>query len=143
MTLVKLSLGIARRKKFPVPPCRVLPDDQNSSSLKRMKVGIKVGCCGFPRSKKGYFQHFKLVEVQQTFYKMPRQETALRWREEVPPDFEFSLKASQIITHPVTSPTYRKAGLEIKPGQEGQYGFFGQAMRFLEPGKRQPGLPLF
>lgn len=89
-----------------------------------MKVGIKVGCCGFPRSKKEYFQHFKLVEVQQTFYKMPRPETALRWREEAPPDFEFSLKASQIITHPVTSPTYRKAGLEIKLGKEGQYGFF-------------------
>lgn len=55
---------------------------------------------------------------------MPRQEMALRWRQEAPPEFEFSLKASQIITHPVTSPTYRKAGLEIKPGKEGQYGFF-------------------
>ena len=32
---------------------------------------IKVGCCGFPRGKKKYFQQFKLVEIQQTFYKPP------------------------------------------------------------------------
>ncbi len=39
---------------------------------------VKVGCCGFPGSRKDYFSQFKLVEVQQTFYKMPKLKTALR-----------------------------------------------------------------
>lgn len=85
---------------------------------------VKVGCCGFPQGMRNYFSQFKLVEVQQTFYKMPRLETAQRWRQEAPPDFEFSLKAWQLVTHPVTSPTYRKAGMKISPGAEERYGFF-------------------
>jgi len=48
---------------------------------------------------KDYFTQFKLVEVQQTFYKMPKLDTALGWRQEAPSDFEFSLKAWQLITH--------------------------------------------
>ncbi|MFP4641988.1 MAG: DUF72 domain-containing protein [Dehalococcoidia bacterium] len=85
---------------------------------------IKTGCCGFPKGRKEYFRHFSLTEVQQTFYKMPKLETATRWREEAPPDFEFTLKASQLITHPYNSPTYRKAGIKPAPGKESNYGFF-------------------
>lgn len=85
---------------------------------------VKVGCCGFARGMKDYFSQFKLVEVQQTFYKMPRLETAQGWRREAPSDFEFSLKAWQLITHPPTSPTYRKAGVKIPLGKEECYGFF-------------------
>lgn len=85
---------------------------------------IKVGCCGFQRGMKDYFSRFRLVEVQQTFYKMPKLETALKWRQQAPPDFEFTLKAWQVITHPAASPTYRKSGLKIRPGREKDYGFF-------------------
>jgi uncharacterized protein YecE (DUF72 family) len=85
---------------------------------------FKVGCCGFPGGRKGYFSQFQLVEVQQTFYKMPRLETAQRWRQEAPADFEFTLKAWQLITHPPVSPTYRKAGIKVPPSAEGHYGFF-------------------
>jgi len=85
---------------------------------------VKVGCCGFPGGMKDYFRQFKLVEVQQTFYKMPRLETALKWRSAAPSDFEFTLKAWQLITHPSASPTYRKAGIKIPPGAEERYGFF-------------------
>ncbi len=85
---------------------------------------VKVGCCGFPVSRKDYFRQFNLVEVQQTFYKMPGLETAQRWRQEAPAEFEFTLKAWQLITHPCTSPTYRKAGIKIPAGTEGHYGFF-------------------
>ncbi|MFQ6121710.1 MAG: DUF72 domain-containing protein [Dehalococcoidales bacterium] len=88
------------------------------------KGRVKVGCCGFARGRKDYFRRFRLVEVQQTFYKMPKLETALKWRGEAPADFEFTLKAWQLITHPATSPTYRKAGVKILPGSEGDYGFF-------------------
>lgn len=44
-----------------------------------------------------YFRQFKLVEVQQTFYKMPRLETAQRWRQTAPADFEFTLKAWHVL----------------------------------------------
>ena len=85
---------------------------------------VKVGCCGFPCSRKDYFSQFKLVEVQRTFYKVPKLETAKGWRQQAPSDFEFTLKAWQLITHPPSSPTYRKAGIQIPPGKEEDYGFF-------------------
>jgi uncharacterized protein YecE (DUF72 family) len=85
---------------------------------------VKVGCCGFLGGRKGCFSQFQLVEVQQTFYQMPRLETAQRWRQEAPADFEFTLKAWQLITHPPASQTYRKAGIKVPSGAEGHYGFF-------------------
>ncbi len=67
---------------------------------------VKVGCCGFPRGMKPYLSRFRLVEVQQTFYKLPRMETVVRWRQQAPDDFEFIIKAWQVITHPPSSPAY-------------------------------------
>jgi len=84
----------------------------------------KVGCCGFPEGKKAYYQQFKLAEIQQTFYRPPSVEIVKKWGEEAPQDFEFSLKAWQFITHPASSPTYRKAGLRIPAAKENDYGFF-------------------
>ncbi|MBE0415204.1 MAG: DUF72 domain-containing protein, partial [Dehalococcoidia bacterium] len=84
----------------------------------------KIGCCCFPKGMKHYFSRFKLVEVQQTFYKPPQVATALMWRGKTPTDFEFAIKAWQLITHPCSSPTYRKAGLNIPQGKEASYGFF-------------------
>jgi len=81
---------------------------------------IKVGCCGFAGGRKKYFEKFDVVEIQQTFYKPPRIQTVRKWREDAPKNFEFTMKAWQIITHPSSSPTYRKAGIEAKP----TYGFF-------------------
>jgi uncharacterized protein YecE (DUF72 family) len=93
---------------------------------------LKVGCCGFPKGKKKYFEQFKLAEIQQTFYKPPLTGTAQKWREEVPEDFEFSLKAWQEITHLPSSPTYRKAGLQVPAGKEGNYGFFKPSEEVFE-----------
>lgn len=76
-----------------------------------LKVEVKVGCCGFPVSMKKYFQEFRLVEVQKTFYKPPSTRTLRGWREKAPEGFEFAIKAWQKITHPPSSPTYRKAGI--------------------------------
>ncbi|MDI6859343.1 MAG: DUF72 domain-containing protein [Methanocellales archaeon] len=83
---------------------------------------IHVGCCGFSVGREKYFQSFKLVEVQKTFYKPPLIKTALRWRESAPKDFEFTVKAWQLITHLPKSPTYRRANIEV-PSEE-KYGFF-------------------
>ena len=84
---------------------------------------IKVGCCGFPKNKKEYFKKFSLVELQSTFYEIPAKiETAKKWREEAPRNFEFILKAFQVITHSISSPTYKR--LKKKFGDPKNYGFF-------------------
>lgn len=93
---------------------------------------IKVGCCGFPKAKKTYYQDFKVVEIQQTFYQIPRLETVRRWREEAPPDFEFSIKAWQLITHPPKSPTYRRLKGQIPEGEGEYYGFFKRYPQVIE-----------
>jgi len=85
---------------------------------------IKVGCCGFPGGMKPYFKEFEVVEVQKTFYKLPRIETAAKWRDQAPANFEFTLKASQLITHEPTSPTYRKAGIKLSLEDKDKYGSF-------------------
>jgi uncharacterized protein YecE (DUF72 family) len=71
---------------------------------------MKIGCCGFVKSKEQYFKTFELVEVQQTFYKIPSLETLEKWRKVAPSGFEFTLKAWQVITHPPSSPTYKRLG---------------------------------
>lgn len=85
---------------------------------------VKVGCCGFPKGRKVYYSQFKLVEVQQTFYKLPAVDTVLKWRQGAPSNFEYTMKAWQLITHPISSPTYRKAGLKLKADKAKNYGFF-------------------
>ncbi len=71
-------------------------------------MSIEVGCCGFGGRQASYFQDFRVVEVQKTFYQPPLVKTALRWRREAPAGFCFTLKAWQLITHSPSSPTYRR-----------------------------------
>ncbi|HID95580.1 MAG TPA: DUF72 domain-containing protein, partial [Candidatus Latescibacteria bacterium] len=87
-------------------------------------MDVKVGCCGFPRSKGEYYSRFKVVEIQKTFYNPPKVETAMGWREGAPDDLEFTLKAWQLITHEPKSPTYKKARVEIPEDKAGCYGSF-------------------
>jgi uncharacterized protein YecE (DUF72 family) len=84
----------------------------------------KVGCCGFPGPRARYWESFRVVEVQKTFYRPPRLATAERWRYEAPPDGEFTLKAWQLITHEPSSPTYRRAGPGFDPARKDRYGSF-------------------
>lgn len=89
---------------------------------------IKLGCCGWsyfrvndfledyrdvnPEEKdwKEIYDHkvqafadfFHLVEVNNTFYNLPQVKTAKKWKRlarEVNDDFEFTVKASKVITH--------------------------------------------
>ncbi len=48
---------------------------------------------------KFYSQHFNTVEINATFYRLPRKSTFEKWYEETPEGFVFSVKASKIITH--------------------------------------------
>jgi len=80
---------------------------------------IKVGNCGwsylnakqyfgdewkdkFLSKLQAYAKLFSLVEINSTFYRIPKITTAQRWRKEVDmvnPDFEFTIKCNQITTH--------------------------------------------
>jgi len=60
---------------------------------------IKVGCCGYPISQKRYYEVFRLVEMNRTFYVYPRISTVEGWREKAPKNFEFTVKAHQEISH--------------------------------------------
>lgn len=46
-----------------------------------------------------YGEHFRTVEINNTFYRMPRASVLEAWAGEVPPGFKFVLKAPQRITH--------------------------------------------
>src|SRR6185436_1926978 len=46
-----------------------------------------------------YGERFRSVEINNTFYRMPKASVVEAWAAEVPPDFKFVLKASQRITH--------------------------------------------
>ncbi len=46
-----------------------------------------------------YSQHFDTVEINATFYRLPRPQYVDGWREAVPDDFLFAIKGSRYLTH--------------------------------------------
>lgn len=50
---------------------------------------------------KAYAKKFNFVEVNSTFYKLIDPTTVERWRQQVPEDFEFSVKCYQALTHKI------------------------------------------
>jgi uncharacterized protein YecE (DUF72 family) len=91
---------------------------------RNQKRVIKAGCCGFRLSQAEYVKRFPVVEVQQTFYQPPQVKTLERWRADAPPDFEFTLKAWQLITHEARSPTYRRLKKELTEKEKEEAGSF-------------------
>ena len=76
---------------------------------------IRVGCSGWnyadwrdvvypkgpPQSRwlEHYSTLFETVEVNSTFYRLPKRESVARWVEQTPDDFVFAVKASRYLTH--------------------------------------------
>ncbi|MFW6134175.1 MAG: DUF72 domain-containing protein [Elusimicrobiota bacterium] len=89
-----------------------------------MSKTIKVGCCGFSMAQKKYYKEFSAVEIQKTFYQPPMEKTARRWRDDAPDNFEFSIKAWQVVTHQPSSPTYRRMTKDIDNKKKKNYGSF-------------------
>ncbi len=87
---------------------------------------IYVGTCGWSvkGGKKEYYKYFNVIEIQDTFYRLPKKDTVKRWRDNAPQNFEFTLKAWQAITHPPTSPTWRRNNLKVGKEDFNKYGFF-------------------
>jgi len=77
---------------------------------------VRVGCSGWnyadwrngvfypprlPANKwlEFYAEHFDTVEVNATFYRLPKKSSVARWVEQSPPGFTFAIKASRYLTH--------------------------------------------
>jgi uncharacterized protein YecE (DUF72 family) len=77
---------------------------------------IRVGCSGWnyahwrhgvfypercppARWLRYYAQHFDTVELNNTFYRLPRTSAVARWVAESPPGFVFAVKVSRYVTH--------------------------------------------
>ena len=72
-----------------------------------------------------YAQHFATVEINSSFYRLPKREVFEVWREKTPPEFCFAVKASRFLTHikkldqaeePIRRLLERAQGLESKLG---------------------------
>jgi uncharacterized protein YecE (DUF72 family) len=71
-----------------------------------------------------------------TFYQLPSLDLARKWREQSPAEFRFTMKAWQLITHPPSSPTYRKLKEQIGAGEHAEYGWFGSTEAVWEAWRR-------
>jgi uncharacterized protein YecE (DUF72 family) len=77
---------------------------------------VRVGCSGWnyahwrngvfypprlPASRwlEHYAERFDTVEVNATFYRLPKRSSVARWVEQSPPGFTFAIKASRYLTH--------------------------------------------
>jgi len=88
-----------------------VPRGGSSAPLKACRVGCSgwnykhfrevVYPKGLPASRwlEHYATLFDTVEVNSTFYRLPRKESVARWVEQTPPGFLFSVKASRYLTH--------------------------------------------
>lgn len=88
---------------------------------------IRIGTCGFPAEKEKLFSELDVIEIQQTFYHPPQIETLKKWKESAGQRVEFTLKAWQLITHPSSSPTYKRIKGDLKqnlPKISDKIGFF-------------------
>ena len=56
---------------------------------------------GLPKSKwfEYYAKDFDTVEINNTFYQLPKQQTFINWRKQAPKNFLFTVKANRFITH--------------------------------------------
>ena len=85
---------------------------------------VEVGLCGFSIAQATYPKTFDVVEIQHTFYDPPARAVMERWRTVMPPPFEFTIKAWQLITHRDSSPTYRRMKRELSQSDRAHAGAF-------------------
>ncbi len=102
---------------------------RSAFSIPRLQFTIhvlkaRIGTSGFGIGQAKYAQLFSCVEVQHTFYQPPSIATLVRWRHAAPSDFEFVLKAWQLITHDARSPTYRRLKKKLSEVEKQEAGYF-------------------
>lgn len=104
------------------------------SPITDLYMEIRVGCCGWciRGGKRAYYKHFTAIEVQETFYKLPRPQTVSKWLSDAPEGFKFCMKSWQVITHPPSSPTWKRAGIKVPKTKIDKYGFLKPTQENLE-----------
>jgi uncharacterized protein YecE (DUF72 family) len=117
-------------------PARIQPNSSTDAKVDKSDHSIRdvvckntaralhVGTCGFGLAKEAYGRAFSCVEIQHTFYQPPQIKTLERWRLEMPVDFEFTIKAWQLITHDTRSPTYRRLKRTLSETERQEAGHF-------------------
>jgi len=84
---------------------------------------VRVGCCGLAGlSLSKHAELFDTIEINSTFYKLPKRETAKGWFESTKGKMVFCMKAFQGITHPISSPTWKRAGTQRPRSMVENYG---------------------
>lgn len=97
---------------------------------------IKIGTCGYQYYQPGeewqdeyesklqaYSDAFDVGELNRTFYELPMERTADRWRREAIKEFEFTLKGWQALTHPASSPTWNNYRDQLPSNGDGEVGY--------------------
>lgn len=112
-------------------------DKQNIARIRFYDVTapeLVVGTCGFSArgGRRVYFKTFPAVEVQDTFYRIVRKATLEKWRREAPEWFEYTVKAFQGVSHPPSSPTWRRSNLKIPAEKRDKYGYFRPTEEVME-----------
>ena len=97
---------------------------------------VLIGCCGWPEARSRYYEHFPVVELQDTFYQLPSVALAEEWRRDAPPGFRFTMKAWQLITHAASSPTYRRLKHPVPEHLREGYGGFQPTEQVWEAWER-------
>lgn len=69
-----------------------------------------------------YVQDFDTVELNNTFYRLPEEETFDAWRKAVPPGFVYAVKGSRFLTHMI----------KLKEPEPGLMNFMPRALRLGE-----------
>ena len=67
---------------------------------------------------KAYPSRFNVVEIQNTFYEPPGNAILRRWREATGSSLEYTMKVWQLVTHSISSPTYRRMKAPPNPASE-------------------------
>ena len=87
---------------------------------------LRLGLCGWNGSQRAYFENFDCIEIQSTFYDPPSMHVVRKWRAAAPLDFQFCIKAWQLITHTAASPTYRRLRSPLPASDRDAVGAFRQ-----------------
>lgn len=81
-----------------------------------------------------YMRDFDTVELNNTFYQLPKEETFDNWRHSTPPDFEFAVKGSRFITHMIKLKDPERGLVNFMPRAERLGGKLGPILWQLPPG---------
>ncbi len=86
-------------------------------------MDLRIGTCGWgiKGGRSAYYAAFDTIELQSTFYRVPRPGRLRELKASSPDGFGFTVKAWQAITHPANSPTWRHCRLPL--GIPSNFGF--------------------